>query len=157
MKFNVDYGNLDNSLNQPKFYRYAEVQDKLVKVAFDVVRFRESDNIDGLWQIQQTDDGEVIVATYGEPVGEVKQSSAKVGWEARANKAGTNVTIFYRDEPVTKISIAQYGISPSEAELVCSYLPNKLAENNNMKKMLLSAISTNERQELFKKFPELSE
>ena len=46
MKFDVNYNNLDGVLNRPKFYKYSDVKGKLVKVAFDVVRFMEKENIE---------------------------------------------------------------------------------------------------------------
>jgi hypothetical protein len=157
MKFDVNYQNLDEELNRPKFYRYSDVKDRLIKVAFDVVRFRESDNIDGLWQIQQTDDGEVIVATYDEGPDEVSKQSSVSHWAARANKVGNAVTLFYKNEPITKIALSQLGIDSGDAGLVCSYLPQKLATDRGIKTKLLNELSDHERQELFTKFPELNE
>ena len=45
----IDYGNLDSFLYK-KAYKYREVQDRLERVAFDVVRFKDDDNLSHLWQ-----------------------------------------------------------------------------------------------------------
>jgi hypothetical protein len=159
MKFDVDYLNLDQKLTQPKHFSYADVKDRLVKVAFDIVKFRESDAIDGLWQIQQTNDGEIIVATYEDEAEVSKQASAQVAanWEARANAAGDSVTVFYKSEPVTKIATAQYGIPAEDANLVCAYVPEKLASNVDFRKKMLNELSNDDRLELLKKYPELND
>ena len=61
-KFAVDYNSLESELTpRPQYFRYDDVKDRLRKVAFDVVRFKDGDDISGLWQIQQTDEGEVIL------------------------------------------------------------------------------------------------
>jgi hypothetical protein len=155
MKFDVDYLNLDQQLTQPKYFNYSDVKDRLVKVAFDIVKFRESDAIDGLWQIQQTNDGEIIVATYEDEV--VKQASATIDWEARANATGNSVTVFYKGEPVTKFATVQYGIPAEDAHLVCKYVPEKLASNVDFRKKMLNELSNDDRLELLKKFPELND
>jgi len=154
MKFDVDYLNLDQQLTQPKHFNYADVKDRLVKVAFDIVKFRESDAIDGLWQIQQTNDGEIIVATYEDDSEVSKQAS---GWEARANATGNSVTVFYKGEPVTKVATVQYGIPAEDAHLVCEYVPEKLASNVDFRKKMLNELSNDDRLELLQKFPELND
>jgi hypothetical protein len=156
MKFDVDYLNLDQQLTEPKYFKYADVKDQLVKVAFDIVKFRETDAIDGLWQIQQTNDGEIIVATYQDEQEVSKQASA-ISWEARSNTAGNSVTIFYKGVPITKVAIMQYGIPAGDAHLVCKYVPEKLASSTDFRKKMLNELSNDDRLELLKKFPELND
>ena len=154
MKFDVDYTDLDKDLSQPRAYKYADVKDHLVKVAFDIVRFKDPTDIDGLWQIRQTDDGEIIFATYEDGSTEVNKESS---WDSLSNKTGTSVTVFYKNSPVTKVATASNGIPSKEAHLVCEYLPEKLAMNGDLRKSLFNELSNDERQELFTKFPELNE
>ncbi len=156
MKFDVDYLNLNQQFTQPKHFNYADVKDRLVKVAFDIVKFRESEAIDGLWQIQQTNDGEIIVATYEDESEANKQASA-INWEARSNATGNSVTVFYKGEPVTKLATMQYGIPAEDAHLVCEYVPEKLASNTDFRKKMLNELSNDDRLELLKKFPELND
>ena len=59
-KHSVNYDNMNKKLTEKKAYKFNDVKDRLIKVAFDVVKFKDSDNIDGLWQVQSSDDGEVI-------------------------------------------------------------------------------------------------
>lgn len=154
-KFPVDYSHLDNSLNPKKVYRLADVKDRIRKVAFDVVRFVDSENIDGLWQIQECDDGEYIVATYdGEDVQTEKTSS---DWTVMSDKTGENLSVFYKDIPVKKVATASCGIPKEEAYLVCTYLPQKLASNTTLRSGLLNELSADEKAELLSKYPELND
>ena len=157
MKFDVDYTNLDEKLSQPTYFKYADVKDHLVKVAFDIVRFKEPADIDGLWQIQETADGEVIVATYEDTTSPEVNKQSSTDWDARTNKTGSAVTVFYKKSPITKVATAKSGIPAEEAHLVCEYLPEKLATDKGFRKSLLGELSNDERQELFVKFPELNE
>jgi hypothetical protein len=77
-RYSVDYNNLGQKINSPKIYKYENVKHLLQKVAFDVYKFN-TDNIDGLWKIESTDNGEVIVAQYG-----IEESGLKA--EASINK-----------------------------------------------------------------------
>ena len=92
-KFAVDYSTIEKDLNRPKFYKYEDVKDKLVKVAFDVVRFMDTnEDIDGLWQIQKTDDGEVIVAMYDTP--DSKEIKAESDWHVFPDRKNASINIF---------------------------------------------------------------
>ena len=158
-KFAVDYASLQSSLEKPKVYKLEDVKDKIKKVAFDVVRFLDSDNIDGLWQIQHTSDGDYIVAMYGEegasaPV--TKSSSVKTDWSVITDKSGQNLNFFYKGTPVTRLSVAALGLPNTEASLATSYLPAKLASNSRLVTGLLQELSPEERKELLTKHPELN-
>jgi len=151
-KFSVNFDALEEFL-KPKtpVYRYDDVKHRLKKVAFDIVRFVDADNIDGLWQIQKTDDGDVIVAMYSNDKLEDKVSS---NWEVMADKVG-NINIFYKNTPVTKVSMAKLGISDAEPHTICSTLVDKLSSNSQLLDGLLASLSYEERSELFINHPEL--
>lgn len=160
-KFAVDYSSLQSSLEKPKVYKLADVKDKIKKVAFDVVRFLDSDNIDGLWQIQHTSDGDYIVAMYGgEETGPeapvTKSSSVKTDWSVITDKSGSNLNFFYKGTPVTRLSTAALGLPSTEANFATSYLPVKLANNSKLVTGLLQELSPEERKELLTKHPELN-
>src|SRR3990167_2413907 len=146
MKFDVNYNNLDGVLNRPKFYKYSDVKGKLVKVAFDVVRFMEKENIDGLWQIQKTDDGEVILAMYED---EEKHASSN-NWNAVPDKTGQSVTVFYKNEPVKNIASAEFGIDSSEISSLCSSLKDGLNNNATLRSALFAELPEVEKTELLK-------
>ena len=105
-KYSVDYSDLDQELSVDKFYHYAEVKNSLVKVAFDIVKFKDSEGIDGLWQIKATDDGEVIVAMYSDDdikiassASTFKTASLKSPWSVLPDHRNSTVHLFYKDEP----------------------------------------------------------
>ncbi len=144
-KFSVNYGKLENKL-RPKtpIFKYEDVKHRLKKVSFDVVRFVDADNIDGLWQIQQTDDGDVIVAMYDESSVVEKSASA---WCALPDNSG-NVNLFYKDHPVTKISLAKLGMADTDINIVCSTLSEKLAGNTKLLNSLMALLGPEERKGL---------
>lgn len=158
-KFAVDYSSLEKRLEQKKAYYLKDVKDKIEKVAFDIVRFRDSDGdeVKGLWQINQGPDGEYIVATYEEDNSEmVVEASAPSDWKALSDKTGSFVNVFYKEEPVAKISVASLGIPESETFLMVRYLPERLASNKNLVNSLLGSMPEEQRYELVNKYPELN-
>lgn len=153
-KFSVDYSELTDRIYQQKVYRYEDVKERLVKVAFDIVRFREGDDIDGLWQIQATDDGEVIVAVYEEqPALEAKSSN----WAAISDKTGSVVNIFYKGEPVVKFAVSTLGLSKEDTPSLIESLPDTLSRNAGLRGTMLKEMPADERNSLISKFPELNE
>lgn len=158
-KFAVNYNYLQGELTPgPRAFRYEDVKDRLKKVAFDVVRFVDGDDISGLWRIQETPDGEVIVAQYDDTsnLQVEKTASVKTNWRALADKSGENIHVFYKDSPVTKVSLASVGIPIEDADIVCRYLPEKLATNEALASNLLSEMPRASVKELVKAYPELS-
>lgn len=154
-KFSVNFGALQESLRpQVPMFRYADVKHRLKKVAFDIVRFIDTDNIDGLWQIQKTEEGDVIVAMYSEDTAPEKVASAS-DWKAFPDSRG-DINLFYKNNPVTKISLAKLGMADSEPETVCAVLSEKLASNTKLLSGLLVSLSSEERKELLDAHPELS-
>jgi hypothetical protein len=154
-KFAVNYNNLEQDL-EPKaqVYRYEDVKHRIKKVAFDVVRFTDGDDISGLWQVQQTDDGDVIVAKYDDSYMEATKEASS-DWQALADRSGENVNIFYKNSPVTKVSLASVGIPNIDADIVCRRLPECLTSNKTLVSGLLAELSSSDRKELLNAHPEL--
>jgi hypothetical protein len=148
--FSLDYQSLDNKLNK-RVYPLAEVKDRLEKVAFDIVRFRDQDDGANLWQIQEADDGQYIVAVYQEPEGETKTAA----WEVVLSKTAQNLNFFYRGEPITKLSFSQLGIPASEINQAIRYLPKRLEENKKLVSALLATLKSENKAQLLAKYPEL--
>lgn len=154
-KFSVNFSELQQQLRPKKpAYKYADVKDRLVKVAFDVVRFMDADNIDGLWQIQETDDGEVIVAMYDESSAQDKPTEKTAGWSAMPDRAG-NVNVFYHETPVAKVSLASLGMTDEDPGSVGKTLSEKLALNSSLRVSFLGTLSREDREALFRAYPEL--
>jgi hypothetical protein len=149
-KFSVDYSGLDNVVHK-KVYKLSEVKDRLEKVAFDIVRFKDSDKGADLWQVQSADDGEYIVALYQSDEDGKKEAS----WEVTASTLGT-LNISYKGEPVIKLAASTLGLSADQAKSAPSYLPEKLATNKKLVNALLKELSLSSKQELLRKYPELA-
>lgn len=149
-KFSVDYSGLDNSVHK-KVYRLSDVKDRLEKVAFDIVRFKDADKSAELWQVQSADDGEYIVSLYQSDEDDKKEAS----WEVTASTLGT-LNVSYKGEPVIKLAAAKLGLSAEQAKAAPSYLPEKLASNKKLVNALLKELSLPAKQELLKKYPELA-
>jgi len=159
-KFAVNYDALETDLRpRPQVFRYEDVKDKLKKVAFDVVKFKDSDDISGLWQIQQTEEGEVIVARYDDSDYTVAEDfttpieKVATNWSVFSDKLGENIHVFYKRTPVAKIALASIGIPKEDADIMCSCLPEKLATNKTLVSNLLAEASNY--QELVREHPEL--
>ncbi len=150
-RFSVDYDSLSNAIYK-KTYRLADVEHRLVKVAFDIVKFRDDDT-SNLWQIQSADDGEYIIALYNEGVENVKSASS---WDVVLNKVSSDLNFYYKGEPVFKMASRNLGIPLEEMSTVEKYLPKKLASDKNLVNVLLKQLSESAKKELLRKYPELA-
>lgn len=149
-KFSLDYDALSDQVEKKRF-KLSEVRHRLEKVAFDVVRFKDGEP-EQLWQIQNGDDGDYIVALYeGE-----SELSKEAAWGVRLSKTAAAVHVFYKGEPMVKLAAAKLGIPEGEIEMLPKYLPRKLASNSNLVKALLGEMSPAARDEFIRKYPELA-
>jgi hypothetical protein len=128
-KFTIDFQHLDNRLGKPTKYKLADVQDRIEKVAYDLVRFRDNDDTPQLWKINKTDEGEVIVALYNEE----DSLKAQSDWEAIPDK--TAMQVFYKGEHITSLTESDMGIPAAEFGTVKSWLPKKLASDESLQSL----------------------
>lgn len=147
-KFKVDYTNLENAVLK-KAHKYEEVKDQLVKVAFDVYKFK-SDEKAKLWQMHSADDGNYIVALYDSDDDLIEKKS---DWQVIVNKSANNVNFFYQDEYVTKLPLDSFSMNSKDLETI---LPTKLAQNKNLVNLLLKNVNSKVKQSLLTKFPSLA-
>lgn len=150
-KFQVDYSKLENKVNK-RAYRLSDVKDRIEVVAFDVVRFKDSDKGADLWQIQSAEDGEYIVALYQ---AEELEKEAGQNWNVVVNKTAGDLQVSYKGDPIIKIASAKLGIPRSELHKVEEYLPYKLAESKKLVKALLNELNESAKTAVFNKYPEL--
>lgn len=148
-KFSIDYSGLANRIYK-KAYRLNDVKDQLETVAFDIVRFKDADKGAELWQVQNADDGDYIVALYDGD--EVKTSS---DWSVVVSKTAGVLQVSYKGEPLVRISSSKLGIPNSELYKVQEYLPSKLASNKRLVKALLGELPESAKKEVLNKYPEL--
>lgn len=142
---------LDYSKLEKKAYKLSEVKHLLETVAFDIVRFKDSDKSADLWQVQSADDGDYIVAMY-QPDEEEKTASL---WDVTVSKTAGNIQISYKGDPIVRIASSKLGVPASEVHKVPEYLPSKLAENKKLVKTLLNELQESAKKEVLKKYPEL--
>jgi hypothetical protein len=151
-KFSLDYNQLNNRLNT-RLIRLADVKDKIEKVAFDVVRFRDSDSASNLWQIQGQGDEQYIVALYPEEVEKLKLSS----WEVSLSKLANTVSFFYKGEPVVKLAASELGVvGQDQLEKTVKSLPRQLETNKKLASALLKKLPATAVEDLLRKYPELA-
>lgn len=156
-KTSIDYSNLENRLekSKQKVYKLSDVQHKIRKVAFDVVRFIDGSDIEGLWKVDKTPDGECIVALYDDDNHLEKTASEHSNWKVLLSKQN-DLHVFYKNDPIVRLASEDLGIPEDEINLVPTYLPEKLANNSRLVRGLLNQLSDVERKELYKKYPELA-
>jgi len=113
------------------------------------VRFRDNEGFDKLWIIEDRDGDKVLVAMYDDDA----QLEAKA-WAAVSDSVG-NVNVFYKGEPITRLSVASFGIPNEEVSSVCRYLPQKLASDRDFVHSMLGTLQSPDRDMIFNKHPEL--
>ena len=147
----IDYSSLENKIYK-KAYRLADVKDKLETVAFDIVKFKDNDSGANLWQVQESEDGQYIVALYNPEDSDSKVASP---WEVSVSKTASALQISYKGDPIVKLAASKLGIPFTELHKAEQYLPEKLAENKKLVKALLNELSESTKQEVLSKYPEL--
>lgn len=156
-KYFIDYDNLQQSLDKPKVFKYEDVKHRLEKVAFGTVRFMDaSEEIDGLWEIQNTDDGDVIVAKYDHEDSKDVMTT-KSSWDVILDKRGSALNIFYQGEPIAKIATSQFGVAQEDLPNICKSASIKLENDSQFRSTLLKEIHDADRAIIFSKYPELAE
>jgi hypothetical protein len=150
----LDYSHLGNHFADT--HKLADVQHRLVKICFDVVRFKDADP-EELWQIQNSDDGDYIVARYETP-SETEELPAKTAssspWEVSIDDK-KHLHIFYKNYQVAKLKASTLGLENTDLETVKRYLPNKLASDQSLVTSLLNTLSQTEKYHVCRTFPEL--
>jgi hypothetical protein len=153
-KFTIDFNSLDNTLAQEKSYKLSDVQNRIEKVAYDLVRFRDNADTEQLWRIEERPDGPVIVALYGNDGSLMAESVKETEWNAIPDK--TAMHIFYKGEPIVALSSKELGIPVEEFPLVKSWLPKKLSSDESLQKALFNKMSIACRNSVINRFPELT-
>jgi hypothetical protein len=150
-KFNMDYSQLENKVCKTA-YRLSDVKDHLESVAFDVVRFKDSDKGADLWQVQSADDGDYIVALY-QPEEEPLSSTAM--WSVMVNKSAGTLQVSYKGDPLVSLTASKLGIPFAELSKVSAYLPAKLASSPKLVSALLKELPVSVKLATLHKYPEL--
>ena len=150
-KNTIDYSSLENKVYK-KAYRLADVKDQLETVAFDIVKFKDGDKGADLWQVQDAEDGQYIVALYDGDDAEVKLACP---WEVSVSKTASTLQVSYKGDPIVRLASSKLGIPFAELHKAEEYLPAKLADNKKLVKALLNELSESAKKEVLSKYPEL--
>lgn len=146
--FELDYSMLDNF--DKKIYKYEDVKDKLVKVCFDIFRFKDKSPED-LWEVVQADDGEYFVAKYSvdnESLPTKKASTNKYTWEVIVKEGSSEVNLFYR-------GVAFVKFAHDDADTIKNFLPQKLSTDKQFVSALISSLTPEKQKEIKTLYPEL--
>lgn len=147
----LDFDKLSHSLQPKRQYRLADVAGKVRKVAFDVVRFTDTDNLDKLWRVETINDEEYIVAMYGED-DVVEKTASSNPWRAIVN--GNGLDVFYKGANVGGI-VAPNGYNIDDLALMAQWVPAKLASDESFVKNYISSMTKDEAEVLATLAPEL--
>ena len=120
-----------------KSYKLNNVKDKIEKVAFDVVRFKDDDDAAHLWEVQSADDGDYIVALHDTSEENVKKEASAQPW--KVSVAEESFDVFFHDKFVGRFGYKEAGIPKNELYMVKSYLPQKLASDEKFANALISS------------------
>lgn len=151
-RYKVDFNKVDSMLNAPRMIKYADVADRVEKVAFDIVIFR--DKPEQMWQTVTGEDGnEYIVAMYGNAsdVPEVKKES----WSVEVDRLRKNATIYYKDTPVTSIDIVKTAVD--NVDDFRGRVPKMLENNSGLVARMIDGLEEDYRKKILAKHPELSQ
>jgi len=154
-KFTVDFDRLAERVVPQQTHRLRDVEHRIERVAYDLVRFRENEDTDQLWKIEDGGDGPVIVALYGDDGSLLKtESSTKKVWEVIPDK--TAMHFYYKGEPLVSLSSEQLGIPEDEFNIAGRWIPQKLASDERFQTLLLNTVSRTSRVHIAQRFPELT-
>jgi len=127
----LDWEILEQTLTAPKVYKLADVEHRIEKVAFDIVRFRDNDDTQQLWRIEDRDDGPVIVALYDEQSGALsddKPLKSESEWETIVDKKTASIHLYRNEQPIMTVTAAQLRVPVEELDSMARWLPQKLAD-----------------------------
>jgi hypothetical protein len=152
-KFKLDPNELEKKLNTPKSFKLADVKDKIKKVAFDVVTFRNDPET--LWRIVSEEDGDYIVANYEDNVlvseSVENKSSIKESWKVYTDKMQKTATIFYK-----KTAIKHVPLDTIEDPEDFKYrIPKILSKSASLVDSLLNSLDRNFKEQVLNLYPEL--
>lgn len=120
------------------------------KVAFDMYKV-DNDPYESLWALQEID-GKQHLVRASDPQFETRKSG---DWEAISDYDKKNVTLSYKNIPITRFSSDEYGFSSNDISLFKSAIIEKSSSDDSFVKELLKEQPSNKRDALILTFPEL--
>ena len=120
------------------------------KIAFD--RFKvDNDPYESLWALKEIDGAPHLVRA-SDPQFETRKNG---DWEIISDYDKRNVTISYKNIPISRFSSEEFGFSPDDISIFKSALIEKTSSDNLFLKELLNEQPVSKRDALVSTFPEL--
>lgn len=124
-QFKVDFEKLETQLLK-KSYRLADVKDQLETVAFDIVRFKNTDKSTALWQVQSAEDGDYIISLYEDA--EDNKKTASQGWEVVLSSGSSLVSSFAKTAAKIRPSGEEWEVVSDAGKSLGKYKTKEEAE-----------------------------
>jgi len=120
------------------------------KVAFD--RFKvDNDPYESLWALQDID-GQQHLVRASDPKFETRKNG---DWEVISDYDKRNVTVSYKNIPITRFSSDEFGFSPDDISIFKSAIIEKTSCDGSFVRELLNEQPASKREALVSTFPEL--
>ena len=103
-------------------------EDKMIRVAFDFFRLKDSDP-ETLWQVQKADDGqEYLMRTFSDDAEEKLKSESD--WDVQLNKEATDISIYKSNVPIHRMDLNKMRIGREESEGFRAFIYGKLCRQD---------------------------
>lgn len=156
----LDWNQLNGNINpDTKVVPYEQNKHLFTKVAFDVFQLNTSP-VDSLWVLEQGEDGtQFLVAQYDEESGNglTAESTDSNGWTTLSDKEASNVTLYYKDQPIQRFASTEFGFSKEDVHIFQKTLVQKLGSDKDFRNKFLNDQPKGKRDRLLSEFPELAE
>ena len=104
-------------------------EDKMIRVAFDFFRLKDSDP-ETLWQVQKADDGqEYLMRTFSDDAEEKLKSESD--WDVQLNKEATDISIYKSNVPIHRMDLNKMRIGREESEGFRAFIYGKLCRKDS--------------------------
>ena len=122
------------------------------KVAFDVYQLNSSP-LEALWILEADDNGDqYLVATYDDQSSPI---SATGSWTAMSNKEASDTTLYYKDTPVCKLALKDFGVDRKDVAIFERMLVEKTNNSPDFVQKLIYAQTKDKQETILQQFPEL--
>lgn len=145
----LDYSILERHSSKPQ-YKFSETKHLFTRLAFDVFKLNDGSS-DDLWKIESTVDGDYLVALYDNDssVELAPKQASKNLWQVEVQPESNELHLFYKGTPIHRFA-------HPDARSIRSFLPAKLASDQNFRKALLQELSPSRQSQILKLYPELA-
>jgi len=131
----IDFSEISDTCKEPTRLKYEKHKHEFKKIAFDVYA-PINDPTDNLWTLQNTDDGDFLIRTDWDHDSAHLKESQDIGWNATPNKAGSSITLYYKDLPLINLAANEYGFEDGDTRGFIKTLLNFMRDKNNVASLL---------------------